>query len=1127
MAAGQGEHHLKRYLKIFALCIILMSLCQVLWNLSGRFFMQQQERQIKQQERQSRNYISTLFVESRDNASDTYKVRVDTVKGYKPLIVNDARVEISGRAEPFSEIELSINERQHERHAKSSDGRFTFYDLMLGRGLNKLRFSNPAKQSSFSEYEVILQKIPAQDPIVVASQFDAKRRQLNIIGVGEPNYVYRVNFGDVSNRIGCDQWGTFLVSINITKSDSIGYFLRNTAKDTIGNFAVSVQNGQYAVKTPIALARTTEVFVDSAASRLRARLSVQMSTRSTLYENLASGLITPRDFANAVFGYFGWQWTIALPEISVGSNCAKIVLEGQTAAYWPGRQFDFVSGFGSMSSMPLFSDLDSLIIHFPKVIDYASTVSPDDYVGDSKIWIGPRSSLPKCNFFRPTSVPETAATSREKETQKIPKNIKELFFEFAPTLFEKNAFAKIFDNISWAIFSAIPLLWLFFVARRHGERLGDFQKTLVAVLALLIFFHFTYHILFIGRDFISWINTPIDTLDKVQDWRLGEWYIPGYNNLSKLLWVGILLFFPIALNLTSQPQLNNPQGSVRQKFLLIVCFFVIAAVFGYMSVAYFQSLPQPGSWPPIPFSAFKYYIWMSISTKYYTWMGISTVIALVIFYILAILLDKILLHALHIHLPANKIHIALLVMLSLSVAFDALQLNSFEMNKIAPYLWAAVCGSFGALWLYRGINVTFWLRSRPVPDFEKWLKVLLLVVFVLIAFPKKILFEEASIFVDFTLFSFFFRQVIRLFPFLGLFAIIVMLYKDSLALGFKLDRLALKWGLLLFSFFIVESGFGYGYRWMWIPITIIIAYALAKKYLFAAPEIAVAQLEKNGPPLRDRQTSIQKIVSFLAYKRYFKDSKKRLDKKLSESEINYSEWKQKVEENKATLDQLRNESMHEGNRLEHIVFSHGIAASPWENALMAVRAGAWLSVLWILVFIRDFRTWNINTVYPLLSWADEFLYNVLVWFIIAFLFGYYYHMLRGRNGIEKAWWLSLIIIVARIGPAVIFADSPPIEGSPGWGLESLIAQFKKWEIWELFIWGVKVLVYCLLLGFFAFDYRIIRKNGFGWPEIVLMYNLVILSTYGSTLLAALAGILSGQLQDLFKTWLPAVLGIKP
>jgi len=57
---------------------------------------------------------------------------------------------------------------------------------------------------------------------------------------------------------------------------------------------------------------------------------------------------------------------------------------------------------------------------------------------------------------------------------------------------------------------------------------------------------------------------------------------------------------------------------------------------------------------------------------------------------------------------------------------------------------------------------------------------------------------------------------------------------------------------------------------------------------------------------------------------------------------------------------------------------------------------------------------------------------------------------------------------------------------------------------------------CHNVGFFAFDYRLLKKNGYGWRELEIIYNLAFLSTFGSALLAALVGILSGQLKTLIE-----------
>jgi hypothetical protein len=287
----------------------------------------------------------------------------------------------------------------------------------------------------------------------------------------------------------------------------------------------------------------------------------------------------------------------------------------------------------------------------------------------------------------------------------------------------------------------------------------------------------------------------------------------------------------------------------------------------------------------------------------------------------------------------------------------------------------------------------------------------------------------------------------------------------------------------------------------------ILAYFLSRQYLFMDPESAFESLKKNENPLQDRKSSIQKVISYLVFNRQFKDLKKVLDKKFTENTIEHTEWEKKTAENNSLLSDKRNLAKHDNIPLENVIFSHSIEASPWDNALLAMKVGTWLAIFWIFVFIRDFRTWEIYQLYPIFDLTSSYLYRILVWFIIAFVFGYYYHMLRGNTGIQKAVWFSLIVIMARIGPGIFFTD-------------------KIDQILFLLIWGIEVFAYCMFIGFFAFDLRILRKNGFEWRDVGVIYSLTSLSTFGSGLLAALLGILSGQLQALFKQLLGFIFDLK-
>jgi hypothetical protein len=83
-------------------------------------------------------------------------------------------------------------------------------------------------------------------------------------------------------------------------------------------------------------------------------------------------------------------------------------------------------------------------------------------------------------------------------------------------------------------------------------------------------------------------------------------------------------------------------------------------------------------------------------------------------------------------------------------------------------------------------------------------------------------------------------------------------------------------------------------------------------------------------------------------------------------------------------------------------------------------------------------------------------------------------------------------------------------------------------MWPFVLWAAQVFVFCTTVGLVAFDYRILRKSGFGGRELLTIHRFVALSAYGSTLAAAvgsaLIAILANRVGDLTKFLIDAVVG---
>ena len=856
-------------------------------------------------------------------------------------------------------------------------------------------------------------------------------------------------------------------------------------EDTLAQFRITLQDSLPQIEARHLLNRKSEFIVHDSLKSIEAKLSVDLPISSALYQMLASRTIQVQKFTALTWGNID-PAQILNTSITAEEELAHITI----TARWEYNgildvpQINFLGSATTLSRFPLFSSHDSLIINVPSGVDFIFNETPDATVGVQNIWTGPKteSTFITANFITEAADEEAVAMQEIKAEEKQSKDVFNAFLEMQNLFFNrKSNIGAWLSSVTWAIFLAIPLIWSLWLMRIHEDRFPDIHKKLFRIISFLVFFHFYYYILFINNNLLNTI--------------LGKnirflWYHSFHY--SKFLMIGILLFYLLSYQFTNTETLTEKATPIR-RIISVIALAVLSLLSGYMFVEYLEAHElQP------------YFVNLIQQGQYYTSILVSSIIIFVLFYLLATLIRLIIKEALHIILEQYRIYNILITVTLIAVGLGvSTPFLSEAWSRWPSFLWALTTSVFGALMLLWGTRLTFHFWPSDYAKQKRWRAGVLFLFFAFVAFPK----DELTTAIQYNYLTQCYRQILNLFPFAIPFIIAILLYHYNKKRGFDINKLTIEWGILLIAVFIVERGYVYssGYRWMYIPISMILAYYLSHRFLFLKPEVANQRLEGNPLSPGKSRNELSKVFHYLNFKDQYDSLRKLTKKKFSKNEIDYNAWTDHISKNEAILQDLRTEATQDEVPMEKLIFAKSIEASPWENAVETVKTGTWLAVLWIFVLIRDFRSWEVNEqdYYPVFSRADHLMDGILIWFIIAFVFGYFFHVLRGRNGVEKAFYLSFIILLARIGPGIIFADS--------------IDQISK-----LLIWGLQVLIFCMFLGFFAFDFKVLRKNGYGFRQAGLLYNLTFLSTFGTTLFAAFAGILSGQLQEWFKTLLTMI-----
>ena len=308
----------------------------------------------------------------------------------------------------------------------------------------------------------------------------------------------------------------------------------------------------------------------------------------------------------------------------------------------------------------------------------------------------------------------------------------------------------------------------------------------------------------------------------------------------------------------------------------------------------------------------------------------------------------------------------------------------------------------------------------------------------------------------------------------------------------------LRIGVFFFATFLVNSATSL----LFVPIPFIVGLLVARFWLFkplgeVAPLADVATLRHT-----DMRRLIERVIQSAEARTRFAAIRKKLEIKLQAAELAPADYDKQLGLYQDYLSaHLEAGEAAPGVKARDAVFALGHDAR-WTNVKVAVAAGALLAAAPVAVGLYQYLPSNqVRYPYPLLA-ILLFLIEVSVsWLLYAFFLGYYYAHIRGTSGLAKGvnLWIALMIP---------FTTYRVLSG------QSLT------DMWPFFLWSGQVFLFCTVLGLVAFDYRVLRTNGFRARDLVPVHNFFALSAYGSTVAAALASalvaVLTNRVPDLVK-----------
>ncbi|MDA4848754.1 hypothetical protein [Hoeflea poritis] len=391
---------------------------------------------------------------------------------------------------------------------------------------------------------------------------------------------------------------------------------------------------------------------------------------------------------------------------------------------------------------------------------------------------------------------------------------------------------------------------------------------------------------------------------------------------------------------------------------------------------------------------------------------------------------------------------------------------------IAAFLVCALIGYFLIDRLWSTARLVSGLQPRIGPG----LVLLTVIVLLILGRPGTFLYDPTfdsvnSPFYDavFTVLRFV-NQLGSLAPILAAFLICATLLNKSYYDGRK-TRFAL--AMLLFAGTLA----GMGQVWIVVPVSFLLALLIFPQFVLIRKE-RILLLKRYGNEIISKRDDYLTIE--FDHAKQFVPSASWFGLGLFGLNAEDKQKKREYVPLKATIDGGAKVPLAE------LAFAFGQSDKPFENAVAALRVGAWGALFFVLIYaVPSFSATDHGDHFPYLSALSRVVSVGGYWMIAAFFFGYFYDLIRGAAGWKKGMVLALGITLAREPLAILAAQSAADYAAIG---ISVIQRF----------------AFFLFIGLLAFDIRTFRAaagKNIDWRLFPLVAGLSVVEAVVSVAIA--------------------------
>ncbi len=1041
-----------------------------------------------------------------------------------PIITDQPYINLTAIAPPNRYLNLIVND-QNYRVDYNYRGVIDYYQIPLRKGLNRM---GVVVRKDANQVDPYFRNMAVPLDVIYRSGFPRPPQLLGIVsnndgiphiyGFADPADTIHVKTPGFMSQIITDQIGVFSFGYYTNppaEIDTIQFSARATPFATeqspveVTLDSAAFHTGFSEVK-PV-LKRTTDITVNRDLSYY-IRLSLAINHGNVLYEMLSQNLMSTREIMLQLFGFWDanflssdWRSDESFEEhhsiIPTDESHNQFTYSMNLSGQLQENGYIVLGKTISSNLPPLLSEQDSLILRAPNLKNINFSYLPENADATVKIWTGR------------TIVETKPVLMIEAQTDRFMAGAISESDENSQTLFSrlKDVQRKTPRNLSrifLALLSAIPFFWLLkIIQSKKQKQILGYDATLYAVTKTFLLFHIAILILPLFSSIISFINSWLILIFSGSKFA----YSYAHNLLSIFQDIGhlypflaiamMVLMIPIYKAIRAHLATSSPQKKAREALIRWLVFYPLGIA---LPVALFMTLYFLRS------DRWDLYYWIS-SPQINQALILFFIVGLALFWIFLYWLFRIILYrpinfrsAIFASWSMILIPIIPLFFHSVNSYVRYFFVQNFEIYPFfLPYrfdniLWFLIVLIFGSIVLYHTSYLT--IRMGQFNELKKkfksrWTWIIIILFFLTNLLLKFVLGDSRNTTIDEWNFRSLAFAIDDLLPYILIIGLIVYLKRIRFTNPFELPTDSLEIGTLLFAFYLT----GRTANLWFVPIPLFLGYVIFKKWIihpnpFVIKHIADKNLVKN-------------LLEFRRASRMNQLLKRNLEKKYSQGDIALKDMNNKIKESDDFVRQLKEGLKKDQPTTQQIIFGLGPEGNPWQNAMKSVFYGLLLSIpfqLNTILKIFDSTHWGD---YPLLEIIEALCFSSSTYILIAFVFGYFFHVIRGRDGLEKALYFSVALVIPTIPQRLIQAQ-------PLLGPDHIVQM-------------VQILAFVLILSLLVFELRTLQKLNYSWRDLLSIHGWTKTTAYGSSIvLTSVASVTGKDILPLLRTIVNWITGLE-